>query len=42
MKTYEGLNVCIHVFFIYAQVGGEWSALRLVRFIAGERASGTH
>jgi hypothetical protein len=31
-----------HIFLISALAGGEWSASRLGRFTAGERASGTH
>jgi hypothetical protein len=35
MKTYEGVNVQIHVFLTSALVGGEWSASRLGRFTPG-------
>jgi hypothetical protein len=28
MKTYGGVDVYIHIFFILALVGGEWSASR--------------
>jgi hypothetical protein len=42
MKTYEGVDVQIHVFLTSALVGGEWSALPLGRLIPGERVPGTH
>jgi hypothetical protein len=32
----------IHIFLIWALVGGEWSASRPYRFTSGERALGTH
>jgi hypothetical protein len=37
-----GVDVEVHVFFISALVGGEWSASRPGRFIPGERAAATH
>jgi hypothetical protein len=42
MKTYEGVDVEIHIFLTSARVGGEWSASRPSRFTSGERAPGTH
>jgi hypothetical protein len=42
MKTYEGLDVQIHVFFTSALVGGVWSFSRPSHFIPPERAAGTH
>jgi hypothetical protein len=42
MKMYGGAHVYeIHIFLTSALVGGEWPALRLSRFIPGERASDT-
>jgi hypothetical protein len=35
MKTYGGMDVYIHMFFISSLVGGEWSASRLGRFVPG-------
>jgi hypothetical protein len=37
MKTYEGVDVEIHIFFTSALVGGEWSASRPGRFTPEER-----
>jgi hypothetical protein len=42
MKTYWGVEVQIHAFLTSAIDGGEWSALRPVRFITTERATSTH
>jgi hypothetical protein len=42
MKTYEGVDVKIHVFLTLALVGGEWSASRPGRFSPRERAPVTH
>jgi hypothetical protein len=42
MKTYEGVDVKIHVFLISAIAGVEWSASRPGLFAPGERAPGTH
>jgi hypothetical protein len=35
MKTYRGVDVCIHIFLTSALVRGEWSALRPCRFTPG-------
>jgi hypothetical protein len=35
MKTFGGVDVKIHFFLTSALVGGEWSASRPCRFIAG-------
>jgi hypothetical protein len=37
MKTYEGVNIYIHIFWTSAVAGGEWSALP-----PGERTPDTH
>jgi hypothetical protein len=42
MKAYGGVDVQIHIFLIFALVGGEWSALRPSRFTPGESASHMH
>jgi hypothetical protein len=42
MKTYEGVNVLIHIFFTPSLFGGEWSDSRSDRFTTGERVPGTH
>jgi hypothetical protein len=42
MKTYEGVDVYIHIFLTSALVGGEWSASHPGRFTPGEGALGTH
>jgi hypothetical protein len=42
MNAYGGVDVYIHIFLTSALAGGEWSASRSDRFIAGERAPGTH
>jgi hypothetical protein len=42
MKAYGGLNVYTQIFLTSALVGGEWSTSRPGRFIAEERAPGTH
>jgi hypothetical protein len=42
MKTYGGVNVYIHIFFILILVGGEWRGSRPGRFTHGEKAPGTH
>jgi hypothetical protein len=42
MKTYEGVDVEIHVFLNSVLVGGKWSASRCGRFTPSERATGTH
>jgi hypothetical protein len=36
MKTYEGVDVKIHIFFTSALVEGEWSASRPCRFTPGK------
>jgi hypothetical protein len=41
MKAYGGVDVEVHVFFILAQVGSEWSASRLCRFISEKWVPGT-
>jgi hypothetical protein len=40
MKTYEGVDVYIHVFLTSALYGDELSASRLCRFTPGETAHG--
>jgi hypothetical protein len=42
MKTYEVVDVYIHVFLISALVGGEWLASRSCRFTPRERAHGIY
>jgi hypothetical protein len=42
MKTYGGVDVEIHIFWISALSGGEWTASSPCRFIPGERTPGTH
>jgi hypothetical protein len=42
MKTYEGVDVQIHIFLTSALVGGEWSSSRLGRLILGEGAPSNH
>jgi hypothetical protein len=42
MKAYGGMDVQIHIVFISALVGGEWSASRHDRYIPGETAPNTH
>jgi hypothetical protein len=42
MKTYEGVDVYIHIFLTSALVRFEWSASRFFRFTHGEKAPGTH
>jgi hypothetical protein len=42
MKTYEGVDVKIHIFLTSALAGGEWSALRPSRFTPEEKSPGTH
>jgi hypothetical protein len=42
MKTYDGVEVQLHVFLTSALDGGEWLALRPCRFTPGERARGTN
>jgi hypothetical protein len=42
MKTYEVVDVQIHIFFTSALAGDEWSASRPCRFSPGERTPGTH
>jgi hypothetical protein len=42
MKTYGGMDIEIHAFFISALAGGEWSASRRGRFTPGERDPGTN
>jgi hypothetical protein len=42
MKAYGEVEAKIHIFLIWALVGGEWSASRSCRFNPGERATGTH
>jgi hypothetical protein len=42
MKTHGGVDIQIHVFFISAVVGPEWSASRPDRFTPGERGPCTH
>jgi hypothetical protein len=42
MKSYEGMDLLIHVFLTAALVGGAWSASRPGRFIPGEKAACTH
>jgi hypothetical protein len=38
MKTYEEVNIWIHVFLTWAVVGGEWSSSSTGRFTFWERA----
>jgi hypothetical protein len=40
MKTYEGVDVLIHLLLISVLVGGEWSTSRSGRFHSGEIAPG--
>jgi hypothetical protein len=42
MKTYEGVDVLIHIFMTWALAEGEWSASRHGRFKPGEIAPGIH
>jgi hypothetical protein len=42
MKTYEGVDLYIHVFLTSALVGGECLVSRPGSFTPGERAPGTH
>jgi hypothetical protein len=42
MKTYERVDVYVHIFLTSALAGGEWSASRLGRVTPGKRAPGTH
>jgi hypothetical protein len=42
MKACGGVNVQIHIFFISALAGDEWSASRPGRFTPRESAPGTH
>jgi hypothetical protein len=42
MKAYGGVDLWTHLVLTSALVGCEWSASRPSRFIAGERAPGTH
>jgi hypothetical protein len=42
MKTYWGVEVYLHIFFISALDGGEWSASRPGLFNPRERFPGTH
>jgi hypothetical protein len=35
MQAYGGVDVCVHVFFTSALVGGDWSASRPGRFTPG-------
>jgi hypothetical protein len=41
MKTYEGVDVKIHIFLNSALVGGEWSPSRSSRFIPEESIEST-
>jgi hypothetical protein len=41
-KTYGGMDAEIHVRWISANVGGEFSPSRSGRFTPGKRAFGTH
>jgi hypothetical protein len=41
MKTYEGVDLYIHIFLTSALAGGEWSASRPGRFTPSERDPGT-
>jgi hypothetical protein len=41
MKTYEGMDVWVHVFLILALVGGVWSASRPCHFTPGETTPST-
>jgi hypothetical protein len=41
MKTYEGVDVEIHVFLTLALVGGEYSASRSGHFTPREKVPGT-
>jgi hypothetical protein len=42
MEAYGGMDVQVHIFLTWAQVGGEWSASHPGRFTSEERAPGTH
>jgi hypothetical protein len=42
MKTYEDVDVWIHILLTSALVGGQWPASRPCRFIPGERTPGIH
>jgi hypothetical protein len=42
MKTCAGVDVYIHIFFIWALFGGEWSASRPCRLTPGEGIPGIH
>jgi hypothetical protein len=41
MRVDEGVDVYIHIFFISALAGGEWSASRPGRFTPGKRTPST-
>jgi hypothetical protein len=41
MKTYEEVDVWIHIFYTSALLGGERSTTRPGRFTPGERSAGT-
>jgi hypothetical protein len=42
MKTYEGVDICIHVFLSSALFGGEWSASLPGCFTPRKEPQGTH